>query len=125
MTFTEWWHDFAGDGMTNPNMFYDTAKAAWEASRKADSTPNTSLPPLVPDGPRRRMLIEIEVSANFEKRLDNQWEVEREINADRWLWHWKSDPSPDAVAEHIAAMVEGLSHSSIGREILRTADKGN
>lgn len=53
--------------------------------------PDAKLPPLVPDGPRRKMLIEIEVSANFEKRLDNQWEVEREINADRWSWSWPKD----------------------------------
>jgi len=56
------------------------------------ATPDTSLPPLVPDGPRRKMLITIEVSANFEKRLDNQWEVEREINADRWSWRWADEP---------------------------------
>ena len=50
-------------------------------------TPNVNLPPLG-DGPRRKMLIEIEVSADFEKRLDNQWMVEREIHADRWAWRW-------------------------------------
>jgi hypothetical protein len=54
----------------------------------AQRTPNAKLPPLVPDGPRRAMLVEIKVGANFEKRLDNQWEVEREIHADRWNWHW-------------------------------------
>src|SRR5260370_14228907 len=54
-------------------------------------TPDTSLPPLVPDGPRRKMLVEIDVSDNFERRLDNQWEVEREINADRWAWHWAEE----------------------------------
>lgn len=52
------------------------------------NTPDTSLPPLG-DPPRRKMLVEIEVSADFEKRLDNQWMVEREINADRWSWQWK------------------------------------
>ncbi len=51
-------------------------------------TPDTSLPPLDPNAPRRKMLVEIEVSADFEKRLDNQWMVEREINADRWSWRW-------------------------------------
>lgn len=55
-------------------------------------TPNSSLPPLG-DPPRRKMLIEIEVSADFEKRLDNQWMVEREIHADRWNWRWAEDPA--------------------------------
>lgn len=50
-------------------------------------TPDASLPPLG-EGPRRSMLIEIEVTADFEKRLDNQWMVEREIHADRWKWRW-------------------------------------
>lgn len=49
-----------------------------------------SLPPLDPIAPRRKMLIEIEVAADFERRLDNQQMVEREIHADRWLWEWKS-----------------------------------
>lgn len=53
-------------------------------------TPDASLPPMG-DGPRRKMLIEIEVSADFEKRLDNQWMVEREIAADRWSWKWKPE----------------------------------
>lgn len=57
-------------------------------TEKAMNTPDPSLPPLVPEGPRRDMLIRISVSANFEKRLDNQWEVEREIQADRWQWEW-------------------------------------
>jgi len=48
---------------------------------------NASLPPLV-EGPRRKIRITIEVAVDFEKRLDNQWEVEREINADRWTWDW-------------------------------------
>lgn len=85
-------------------------------------TPDAKLPPLVPDGPRRKMLIQIEVSADFERRLDNQWEVEREINADRWSWRWADqDPSAQRVAEHIVTMVEGLSASSIGRSILDAA----
>ena len=50
-------------------------------------TPNSELPPLG-TGPRRKMLIEIEVCADFEHRLDNQWEVEREIHADRYSWKW-------------------------------------
>ncbi len=52
------------------------------------ATPNASLPPLDPTAPRRKMLITIEVAADFEKRLDNQWMVEREIAADRWGWAW-------------------------------------
>jgi hypothetical protein len=50
-------------------------------------TPNASLPP-IGEGPRRKMLVTIEVPADFEKRLDNQWVVEREIHADRWNWKW-------------------------------------
>lgn len=50
--------------------------------------PNPNCLPPLTDGPRRKMLIEIEVGADFEKRLDNQWEVEREIRADRWNWRW-------------------------------------
>lgn len=37
------------------------------------------------------MLIEIEVSADFEQRMDNQWMVEREINSDRWNWRWADE----------------------------------
>jgi len=58
-------------------------------------TPDTNLPPLA-EGPRRKMIVEIEVSADFEKRLDNQWEVEREIHADRWSWKWAESPNDQA-----------------------------
>lgn len=51
-------------------------------------TPNAALPPLDPTAPRRKMVVTIEVAADFEKRLDNQWMVEREIAADRWSWEW-------------------------------------
>jgi hypothetical protein len=51
-------------------------------------TPNASLPPLDVGTPRRKIIITIEVSADFESRLDNQWMVEREIHADRWAWNW-------------------------------------
>ncbi len=51
-------------------------------------TPNVKLPPLDPTGPRRGIVIHIEVAADFENRLDNQWMVEREIHADRWNWKW-------------------------------------
>lgn len=116
--FTKWWNEWynPSDAMGDPREF---AFAVWLNARKR--TPDTSLPPFEPDATkRRRMLVEIEVSADFEKRLDNQWEVEREINADRWKWHWASDPlSPDSVAEYIVAMHEGLSQSSIGRAILQ------
>lgn len=60
---------------------------ASKALKGADGTPNATLPP-IGDGPRRKMLIEIEVTEDFERRLDNQWMVEREINADRWEWKW-------------------------------------
>ncbi len=76
-------------------------ETAWDAAQRsgmklvavpAVTTPDASLPPFEPDATKRRkMLIEIEVSANFEKRLDNQWEVEREINADRWSWRWSDE----------------------------------
>lgn len=52
-------------------------------------TPNAKLPPI--GGPlRRKIVIEVEVPADFESRLDNQWTVEREIHADRWNWNWKA-----------------------------------
>lgn len=53
-------------------------------------TPNVKLPSLG-SNPKRRMLIEILVDADFEKRLDNQWMVEREIHADRWSWKWATE----------------------------------
>lgn len=56
----------------------------------AGYTPNTSLPPMG-EGPRRRMVITIEVTEDFERRLDNQWMVEREIHADRWCWKWENE----------------------------------
>ncbi len=56
-------------------------------------TPDSSLPPLDPTTTRRKMVITIEVAEDFEKRLDNQWMVEREINADRWSWRW-ADETP-------------------------------
>lgn len=56
------------------------------------ATPNAALPPLDPTTPRRKMVITIEVAADFEKRLDNQWMVEREIAADRWTWQWPVEP---------------------------------
>jgi len=68
-----------------------TCIRALELIEQHTDTPNPELPPLNPDGPRRKMLIEIEVNADFEKSLNNQWEVEREIHADRWAWHWKDN----------------------------------
>lgn len=58
-------------------------------------TPNAGLPPLFnsdssADG-ARQMIIKITVPADFEKRLDNQWVVEREIHADRWSWEWADE----------------------------------
>jgi hypothetical protein len=58
---------------------------------QAFATPNASLPPLDPDTPRRKMVITIEVAADFERRLDNQWMVEREVAADRWSWAWADE----------------------------------
>lgn len=51
-------------------------------------TPDATLPRLNPNPERRKMQITIEVGADFGRRLDNQWEVEREIAADRWNWTW-------------------------------------
>lgn len=55
------------------------------------NTPDSSLPPLDLVTPRRKMVITIEVAEDFEKRLDNQWMVEREIHADRWSWRWADE----------------------------------
>jgi len=63
----------------------EEAVESWNG--RATTTPNAKLPPLG-EGPRRKMIIEIEVTEDFEKRLDNQWMVEREIHADRWNWRW-------------------------------------
>lgn len=58
-------------------------------------TPNPKLAPLVhPSAPTRKMVVEIEVAADFETRLDNQWMVEREIHADRWGWRWAEEGKP-------------------------------
>ncbi len=54
------------------------------------NTPDPSLPPLG-DGPRRKITITVEVPADWEKRLDMQWVLEREIHADRWNWEWPSE----------------------------------
>lgn len=48
-------------------------------------TPNINLPP-IGEGERMKILIEVEVPADWERRLDMQWVVEREIAADRWSW---------------------------------------
>ena len=50
-------------------------------------TPNASLPPLG-EGERREIVVKIKVPCDWEKRLDMQWVVEREIHADRWNWEW-------------------------------------
>ncbi len=61
-------------------------KAAREAL--ADAPAPVAHPPAEAKEKSRKMLVEIEVSADFEKRVDNQWMVEREINDDRWSWRW-------------------------------------
>lgn len=65
------------------------AEAELATLRAKNLTPNPALPRLNPNPNRRKMIIEIEVGADFASRLDNQWEVEQEIRADRWLWDWK------------------------------------
>ena len=52
-------------------------------------TPDSSLSPIDSKKSRRKISIEIEVPFDFENRLDMQWVVEREIQADRWNWEWK------------------------------------
>jgi hypothetical protein len=52
-------------------------------------TPDSSLSPIDPKKSRRKISIEIEVPFDFDNRLDMQWVVEREIQADRWNWEWK------------------------------------
>lgn len=61
-----------------------------ERLRKLLQTPDSSRPP-IGDGPRRKLVVTVEVPENWEKRLDMQWVLEREIHADRWSWNW-----PDA-----------------------------
>ena len=85
------------EGRSGADNLRDALAEINERSTDLNHTPNANLPPLVPDGPRRTMLVKIEVSADFTKRLDNQWEVEREIHADRWSWSWavtKDDQKP-------------------------------
>lgn len=53
------------------------------------------------------MLVRISVSADFEKRLDNQWEVEREIQADRWSWEW-AHPKPSPFVFHLDQKLDEL-----------------
>src|SRR5438477_103966 len=75
---------------------YGTRAEAVESwNSRATTTPNVKLPPLG-EGPRRKMLIEVEVTEDFEKRLDNQWMVEREIHADRWNWRWAEQANDKA-----------------------------
>jgi hypothetical protein len=57
-------------------------------------TPDASLPPLG-GGPRRKMLVTVEVPANWENRLDMQWVLEREIHADRWSWKWPAESAKE------------------------------
>lgn len=64
------------------------------------------------------MLVEIEVSADFEKRLDNQWMVEREINADRWSWQWKDNDRLAQLERENAA----LSHGYLNPAVVPMAD---
>jgi hypothetical protein len=79
--------------------FYLVAEIdAWNREREGvemsdphtHETPNASLPPLG-DGPRRKILVTVEVPANWESRMDMQWVLEREIHADRWSWTWPKE----------------------------------
>jgi hypothetical protein len=68
-------------------------------------TPNASLPPLG-DGPRRKILVTVEVPANWETRLDMQWVLEREIAADRWSWNFPD--AANAAARELLAALDGV-----------------
>ena len=65
-----------------------------EQLRARLQTPNSSLPPLG-NGPRRKMIVTVEVPEDWEHRLDMQWVLEREIHADRWSWSWPETPNPN------------------------------
>lgn len=73
-------------------------------------TPDPTLPPLDPDAPRRAILVRVEVAADFERRLDNQWMVEREIHADRWSWDWA--PEAAETAQDSDSLTETLIRSN-------------
>lgn len=55
------------------------------------TTPNPSLPPLAGNVPTRALSVTVMVPADWEKRLDMQWVLEREIHADRWNWEWADE----------------------------------
>jgi hypothetical protein len=77
----------------------------------SNQTPNSKLPPLA-EGAKRKMVITIDVSANFENRLDNQWEVEREIYADRWSWDWADFAALKLEEENRKKMIRELHDSA-------------
>lgn len=78
-------------GFNNPTDFYKESMNDDNTTLTGPGyTPNSKLPP-IGGGPRRKMLVEIEVCADFGTRLDNQWMVEREIHADRWKWRWANE----------------------------------
>lgn len=54
------------------------------------NTPDPKLPPLDPRYPTRPLIVTVHVPENWEQRLDMQWVLEREIQADRWSWNWPS-----------------------------------
>jgi hypothetical protein len=87
-------------------------------------TPNASLPPLG-DGPRRKILITVEVPANWESRMDMQWVLEREIHADRWSWNFPG--AVNAAARELLAALDGVCGEKpvwkVEMEALRTALK--
>lgn len=68
-------------------VMMDKAADEIERLRAQLRTPNSGLPPLG-NGPRRKMIVTVEVPADWESRLDMQWVLEREIHADRWAWNW-------------------------------------
>lgn len=67
--------------------FHERPAPHWHPCQEHGPSPNAALAPLA-EGPRRKLLVEVEVPTNWEDRLDMQWVLEREIRADRWSWHW-------------------------------------
>lgn len=102
-----------------------------EPEKHGAVTPDSKLPRFDPDKPRRKLLITIEVPEDFERRLDMQWVIEREIHADRWSWNWPPEPLPlasiadallalDRIATRVAEAPDGyLECVNIARRVLR------
>ena len=92
------------------------ARQAPAAQASEPTTPNASLPP-IGEGPRAKIHVTVEVPSDWERRLDMQWVLEREIHADRWSWNWpqaqqglQAPLSDDARIELVVAVHTLASH---------------